>query len=415
MLKLVVLGGTGDVYLIAALYESFCNHHQRNDAVLVTRQKFAAVVDLFPHVPYEIDEAQVDRGEHEHALHAEYDNRLDSPDGIFFTHPCFERSRVRVDHMTTKVDASQADMYRMLLRIPPDAPLTQPVVPMIDPPAPNRVLIIPDAVSWPNTQADFWPALGKALEARWEVVFNDREWPLDLLLRACAASGWVIGPQCGVMSILCTGSFPCRKTLATPSVDHERSPGFLARETFPYAYVTKFANNDYDVEEFKISLENRAEVIDAIANGSNALRLWPHNPAPLPNVTVSMSPGEVLDRLAVLSVKRHRFPPNKRAAVEREYRRYSEVARLLLERADLMSFYQRMVICHEKTFDVLEGLVPEALLPDHSQSDILKMLDKHIDAMYLNRERTELRQAADAASGTARSEVKSYYGKEDMP
>lgn len=412
-LKLVVLGGTGDVYLIAALVRAFRLQTQR-DAVLVTREKFGAVASMFD-IPFYCDEQLVHRGENDRRFQIEGDNHLDSPDGIFYTHPCFERSRVRVDHLTVKTDVSQADMYRMLLRLPPETPLDKPRVPAISQ-IPNRVLIIPDAVSWPNTQQEFYRALGPKLEhAGWNVVYNDRAWSLFELFQQCAMAEWVIGPQCGVMSILTTGSFPCRKTLATPSVDSGRAPGFLAAQTFPYAYVTKFANEDYDVEEFKISIENREEMLEAIALGSNAKRLWRHNPQALPAITVSMMPGEVLDRLAVLTVKRWRFPPRRRAAVEREYQRYLEVARLLRARPDLESLFQRLVQNHEATFTLLEKLVPETLNEGAIEEFSLDIAERHGEAIRYNRDRVDLRRSIDVACGAPVSEIKSYWNPEDNP
>lgn len=418
MKKLVVLGGTGDVYLICALAQAFINRY--GPATVITREKFGAVCELFPDVPCGFDEGMVHRGENDRQMQLEYDNRIEHE--IFYTHPCFERSRVRVDHLTVKTDVSQADMYRMLLRLPADTPLAMPKVPerMLNYPL-GSILLIPDAVSWPNTQPVFWQRLEERLRSMdRNVVVNDPRWNLQKLLRVAASSEWVIGPQCGVMSILATGSFPCRKTFATPSVDHERAPGFLASQTFPYAYVTKFANNDYDVEEFKVSIENRDEIVEAIATGSNARRLTPHNPMPLPAITVSMLPGEVVDRLAVLMVKRYRFPPRRRAAIEREYRRYLEAARTLREVPGVEGLLQQLVIVNEQAFDILERLIPTSMKLDQ-QFGVNFDLDRgtiaqdSVAAIQLNRKRVDLRRSVDEACGCAVSEVKSYYNPEDNP
>lgn len=409
MIKLVVLGGTGDVYLVCALVDAFRKHHGRTDVAVVTRPKFSAVCDLFPGVPALMDEALVYRGENDLDLQRSYDNRLDAPDGVFYTHPCFERSRVRVDHLTTKPDVSQADMYRMLLRVPPEAPLSKPRVPQ-PPVKPNTVFLIPDAVSWPNTQEQFWLMLTERLvRAGREVIVNDKRWPMGELFHRLAAAEWVIGPQCGVMSILCTGGFPCRKTLATPSVDDERAPGFLAPQTYPYAYVTKFANEDYDVEEFKITIQNRLEMVEAIATGANAQRLRPHMTGPVTTVQVLIAPGDALDRLAVLAVKRHRFGPVRRASIEREYQRMLEATRTLRLNSRLDGLYHRLIEHHEAAFDILERAVPAVMLDDEMS------VEDHVAMIKLNRKRVDLRREIDAATASPFTEVKSYYNREDTP
>lgn len=413
MTRIVILGGTGDVYLISALYAAFCHHHhQTRDVTLVLREKFRSIVDMFPGVPYECSEEQVWRGENDPTFQAEYLNPLLSSTEPFYVHPCMLRSQTRVDHLTTKPDASQADMYRMILRLPPEVPLTLPTDIPRPPIEAQSVLLIRDAVSWPNTQPWFWDKLADRLRLDGRnVIENDKSLRLGTLLNLCASSDWVIGPQCGVMSILCTGQFPCRKTLATPSVDDDRAPGFLAAETYPYAYVTKFDGKDYDVEEFKIARGNHADLVQAIATGQNAQRLWPHDPRPVQTMMAPITPGDALDRLAVLMVKRDHFEPRRRAAIEREYQRYLELCRRLRLDTKIEGMLWRLYESHRRAYHVLEQIVPAAMKddPDLGGGDVAL----HVAAIRENRTRTDLKREIDAMVHAPYREVKSYYNEAD--
>lgn len=397
IISLVVLGGTGDAYLICALASAFRGHHDR-EVEVVLHPKLAAVAELFD-VQYRIDEGTVRRAEDNQAFQRSYDNVL-LGNGAFYTHPCFARSQIRVDALTAKSGVSQADMYRMMLQLPPDAPMAKPKLPPTAA-APGTVFILTESVSWPNTQRLFWERLGAALlGAGRRVTFNDKAWSLTELFRRCAASEWVIGPQCGVMSILVTGEFPCRKTLATPDVDGSRRDDFWARDTYPYGYVTKFAGDDHDVEEYKVSSDNHHEIIRTILQGPNALRLWPHDPRPVTTVTMPLTPGDLFDRLAVLTVKRRRFDAPRRAAVEREYQRYAEAARPLLTRdPDLARQFADLVALHLQTFDRLEVEVPAALANPGR--------DDHWAAVF-NRDRVGMRNEIDERTRAPYRETKSY-------
>lgn len=347
----------------------------------------------------------VGHAENNQAFQRSYDNLLFARD-VFYVHPCFERSGVRVDQFTARPDLSQAAMYRAMLRLPVDASLTLPRLPPVAPRR-NSVLLIPESTSWPNTQPKFWARLAEILaKVGRDVIVNDRAWPLSALFRQCAAAEWVIGPQCGVMSILATGRFPCRKTFATPSMDDNAYVDQWADHTYPYAYVTKFAGEDHDVEEIKITDVNHADVIAAIANGVNGQRLRPHDPAPVTSIWMPLTPGDFLDRLAVLTVKRSRFDPMRRAAVDREYRRYVEAARRLgtLPQA-AQTAYKRLRAVHELAFTALDGLVPGAL---NGGADA----EAHSAAIRFNAERVELKNEIDRAMHAPYLEVK-RYGNDD--
>ncbi len=403
MNRLVVLGGSGDAYLVFALLAAYRRLHTRPDALVVVRARLAAVGDLFG-LPYAIDDALVAQAEADHGLHGSYANEFGGDP--YYVHPCFVRTPVRVDRLTTRWEASQADMYRMILRLPFDEPLALPAHrgPGEYPVNSRSVVIITDSTSWPNTQPDFWNRLANALIAeRWQVHVNDRREDLGTLLDRCRRAAWVIGPQCGVMSIVTTGQFQCRKTLATPNIDSNRRPEYLAAETFPYGYVTKFSNHDFDCEEFKISDHDHAELIQRIVHGANGQCLWPHDPSPVMTVQAPLAPGDFFDRLAVLTVKRDRFDPRRRAAIEREYQRLVEIRRQLPTPPEVDELFRRLVKLHGECYDLLARIVPQAV-----GAGELSTIG-HVAAIRANKTRVELKQAIDAACHSPYSEVKDYY------
>ena len=399
MIRLVPLGGTGDVYLVSALFAEFQRHHKQ-PATIVTRPKYAAIPAMFGIVPI-LDEDLVMLGQTNVAMQQTYDNVLLSHDRPFYAHPSFVLSRTRIDRLTAGSDVSQADMYRAILQLPLDAPLTLPRLPQVRT-VPNTVLLMTHATSWPNNQPEFWVLLAETLRrAGWQMTENDERWPYDQLFARFAATEWAIGPQCGVMSILCTGRFPCRKTLATPNVDSNTHPDFWAAETYPYGYVTKFAGEDHDVEELKITAGRHQEAIEAIVRGVNARRLRAHDPRPILRVPASLSPADFLDRYAVLCVKRDRFGDVGRAEVDREYQRYAESYRQLTLPAAVNPLFQELLALHRESFDLLERLVPEAL----TNATALE----HVAAIRANRRRTELKGRIDELCRSGYTEVKSYH------
>ena len=400
MINIVVLGGTGDVYLLSALFEAFRRTHNRN-AQLVVRDRYRCIADMFG-VPYVVDDALITKAEADAVMHRDYDNVL-ADDRNFYAHPCFLRTNMRVDHLTTKPDVSQCDMYRTILRVPWEAPLALPKIPEVEK-RPGKVVIIPEARSWPNLFPGFWSVLATKLSyADWNVQNNNGSgWSLKDLFRQCAEAEWVIGPQCGVMSILVTGRFPCRKTLASSNIDGSALYLF-STHTFPYAYVTKFSNQDYDVEEFKITADGQQALADVIVAGVNGLRLWPHDPAPVTTVSVPLAPGDFLDRLAVLTVKRTKFPLAKRAAIEREYQRHTELRVRLEAPPEVNGLFDRLVQLHSTNFDLLERMVPAAV------ENATMAVEDHVAAVRSNKERIEIKVAIDAACRSPYSEIKSYF------
>lgn len=405
MIRLVALFGTGDVYLVCTLFEAFKQQH--GEAKLVVKSHDVSVVDLFG-LPYVVDDELVLRAEQDHEFQRTYENSLNGD--IFYVHPSFLCSGAHLEQLTARWTASQADMYRCLLGLRTDAPLARPTNLPAAQMEPNTVLVLPMAKSWPNDQNTFWLELFLQLslggrKASWV----DPDWSLSELFLRCAASEWVIGPQCGVMSILAAAGFPCRKSICTPSIDGNDHPGHLgwAIDTYPYAYVTKFTGNDYDVEEYKITDDNHAEVVGSILGGVNALRLRPVSPLPVLSVEAPLSPGDFLDRLAVLTVKRARFPFEKRALIEREYQRYGEIYRQMELPGKIQASMHRKLVelidLHDETFNLLENLVPIVF------ADCTVHGDHHVKVIRLNRLRIELKQQIDALCNAPYTEVKSYY------
>jgi hypothetical protein len=395
-LLLIALHGTGDTYLACALAAQVERYHGRQ-VMLVVKKSHESIPKMFG-IEFAVNDSLVREGENSGMLQLFHENDVRKATHIYL-HPSFVRSGVRIDRLAVKAEVTHADLYRAMLHLPPDAPLAQPQLSFPTPPVQNTVLLLPEAQSWPNNQAAFWPHLAQRIEATGRtVIWNDASWTLEELFRRCAQTEWVIGPQCGVMTILCAAKYPCRKTFATPSIDGGRYDVVPVANTFPYAYVTKFAGFDYDVEEFKITSDNYEELATAIATGVNAQRLRPPRTEPVFSVLAPLSPGDACDRLAVLEVKSERFSTTLSAGIRRELDRYRH-----LTIGVPATLYGELLALHRESFDMHESFVRGAL------AGAPGLEDEHTAAVRLNRRRVELRQRIDAACGAATTEIKSYY------
>lgn len=391
--QLVCLGGTGDAYLVAALAGAYQQRWDR-DPVLIVKARQDAIPAMFG-LRYVVEDELVQHAEQNRDLQRDYDNR---PDGdLFYAHPCFRGGRL--DDLTVcPGHASQADMYRSMLGLPLDAPLARPVIPVREQ-VERTAVFVPDAVSWPNNHPEFWQyrLTDTLVDAGWEVRWNDPGWSLGDLLSECAAAALVAGPQCGLMSILCAAEFPCRKAIVTPAIDD--GPGFTVgkqtlRNTYPYAYVTRFSGNDYQVAELSVSLpRDYAEVCASVLRYA----ALPHDPRPVTTVMVPLTPGDLIDRLAVLSVKMDRFDEGRRALIEREYLRYRDLYYGADLGIDADELYARLREVHAASFDAIEAAVSSALDTD--------------EVVRANRDRVGLRNQIDALCRAPYAEVKSYYGE----
>jgi hypothetical protein len=108
-------------------------------------------------------------------------------------------------------------------------------------------------------------------------------------------------------------------------------------------------------------------------------------------IAAPLTPGEVVDRAAVLTAKAARGV----SGVDRELRRYLEMLP-----AEATSHFAALVDLHLATYDALARSVPLALA-DPTRDD-------H-EAVALNRRRVGLRRTIDAALRAPYTEAKSYY------
>lgn len=398
MSEVVVLGGLGDVYLVASLFAEYQRQVDAN-ATLVVKPNHAAVVELFG-LPFRTDDL---------AFHVEGDRQFQSQENErgsprFFPHPCMSRTQVDLTPATT-LDRrfTQADMFRLIMGLPLDAPMALPRVPE-GAPVPGTVIIC-EAHTWPNLAPEFTGQLATRLWAEGRDVWvNDGKLPLRELLARCARTEWMIGPQCGLMSILIAGRWPCRKTLATPALEGGLAPEYWASRTWPYARPETFSGFSFDVDEFKVFPGvDHVATIELVLNSSNGLRLWPHDPSPTTVVRVPITPGDLLDRVAVLQVKRTRFESRQLAAVEREFQQLWDIAAPFAV-SEVPSKYAELVAIHEETFDLLADVVPGVVGGGSFGSD------RHAVAVKLNLHRITLKRQIDDALRASWREEKDYYG-----
>src|SRR5690349_2727648 len=105
MIRLVSIGGSGDAYMVCALLAAFKQAHKRDDVVVISKQKYHAIAALFG-VSFIGDDEIVRQAEQSEEMQRTYENVLIGDDVTFYVHPCFLRSEIRVDKLTTKPDAS---------------------------------------------------------------------------------------------------------------------------------------------------------------------------------------------------------------------------------------------------------------------------------------------------------------------
>ena len=399
-ITLVCLHGTGDTYLVCSLANAVRQHHGR-EVRLVVKESHKAICEMFD-LDFSIDDARVQNAETNTGMHENYNNySAFTRGGIVYCHPSFIRSGVRIDHLSAKPSITQADLYRAILHLSPDTPLMSGYTPT-HAPKPDTVMILPEARSWPNTKRSFWIALAENLaQAGRKVTFNDTRWPRAKLLERCAESEWVIGPQYGMMAIMCHAQYPCRKTICTPSIDGKGLRGFPLQQTYPYAYVSKFAGFDYDIDEFKIG-DDIDSVISCILGSKNFLRLGVYNPAPVLSTSIDVSAGELFDRLAILAVKLQMLPANKRALVLREYLRLTEIALPLTIRFPSLGDPIGRLTEANRDVWVANDLKVAASLNGQPVAS-------HVDADQASLRRMKIKQEINIICASAFEEVKSFY------
>jgi hypothetical protein len=245
MTRLVCMWGTGDTYLVCALAREFEKQHGTT-VEIVTKGQHLVIPVMF--------DLEASAGDREIQI-AETDKELQRSwpnDGeTIYCHPSFVRTPARLDQLTLKTSVCQADMYRAILRISPWSPLAKPNKwPLLaeDERYRDAVLTIPWAKSWPNANPAFWDAVEAKLRARGERVGrSDPTWALGYLFGVASQAKWVIGAQCGVMSIIAE-NLTCKKTFAVTQLLDKVLHGL--EYTFPYGDPEKFmgtSNHGWDV------------------------------------------------------------------------------------------------------------------------------------------------------------------------
>jgi hypothetical protein len=189
------------------------------------------------------------------------------------------------------------------------------------------------------------------------------------------------------MAILCHAMFPCRKTICTPDVD---GTGWIVPKTYPYGYVTKFAGEDYDVDEVKITRDVERAVRQVIDGEGGSGKL-------IADVPVRVSFGEFFDRLSILKVKMEKKPTR---LVSREYHKMKEQTFPTTE--EVLFLMSKLIGVNREAWDINERLVTDVFSRDNILSSDFVAVSK------LQRRRIELKNQINELLGS-QPEVKSYY------
>jgi riboflavin biosynthesis pyrimidine reductase len=265
LIPLVALYGVGDAYLVCSLARAFQRHHNVHAVVVVKpSQKFIPEWFGLLHQTDERIVAMAEAGER--ALWQTYDNAI--VDGApIYVHPHFVKTPTRLDQLTIKPRVSQADMYRALMQLPPDASMEKPngLNVMLT----RDVVMITSSRSWPNMEWPFYSKLAERLRSSGrEVTSNSPSWSLEELLRHCASAQEIIGPQCGVMSILLEAGIGGHKTLCIRELGPDCPYLFGLQQTMPYGHCSTFAGNDHpNVDHIRVSPQDWESRVDVIVEG----------------------------------------------------------------------------------------------------------------------------------------------------
>jgi hypothetical protein len=367
MIHLVTQHGTGDTYMTLAFAQAVAR--ARRDRITVTvKPEHEAIVKMFGVEPGGIEKAGTT---------------------TINCHPAsFSGDISRFAYLDRA--PSHADLWRAMLDLPLDEPMVRGQFShTANNVSPEKVFVIKEARSWPNNHPEFWPALIDTLEQSGRLVgVNKPEDSLDTVFTNCSYANWVIGPQCGVMAILCHALFPCRKTICTPDVD---GTGWIVPKTYPYGYVTKFAGEDYDVDEVKITEDVEGavkRVIDGDGGSGSLIR----------DIPVRINYGEFCDRLSILQVKAMNKPTR---AVTREYYRMCEQFAPMVN-SKTVGLYDDLLNVNRQAWDVNERLVTDVF----SRGNVLS--SDFVAVSKLQKKRTELKNQINELFGS-QQEVKSYY------
>lgn len=379
MIILETSHGTGDTYMTLA-FATALRAARGKQVVVRIPEAHRAIAAMFPDVA--IDDGSPRPG-------AE----------VIVAHPSAPHPHVRIDHLCLLArPLTHADLWRAMLGLQPGEPMRRGRH-FHRETTPRTALLIREARSIPNSAPEFWMILEhKLMETGWQVEEGSHHATLGELFEACARAEWVVGPQCGVMSILCHAQFPCRKTFATPSLDGH--PYF--KRTYPYMRTYTFAGETYaDVDEVKIE-RDVGRAIDRVLSGPCAvLSEVPRGPAA--SVSAPTSFGDLLDRASILEIKYERLPIEKRAAIHREYLWHAEtVEHLLRDDKDLIALYDTLKRINEHAWDQNDVAVRAVMRGGSAEG--------HYDgAVRLNKDRIRIKGAVDEHCKSQFREAKSYY------
>lgn len=369
MIHLRTSHGTGDTYMTMAFAQAVQDYRMGEEVAVNTPVEHAPIASMFPDV------------------------KLTKEDG-FHCHPSEQSVDPSVfgylDHAPT-----HADIWRAMLKLPWHAPMARGRYACVGVRDPRKVFLIPETNSWRPTG---WPGgfrveLADALRAAgWKIYVNGPGYSLDEVLYHCHTSEWVIGMQCGVMAILCHAKFLCRKTFITPpsEVGHDAA--------MP---VWRFSGDDYDVEE--IVLRDPVAALMTVMDGKHA-HLMPYTVEPSQRCLMPCTPGDLLDRLSVLTLKMKYLSGRNRAAVIREFNEVLDVVNRLIPRKDeLERTYIELLVSNDDAWHHNELSVTGMFNDGQNLSEHFALAARH------NRKRVELRNRINELCSAPGREVKSYY------
>lgn len=327
---LVSTFGVGDTYLIAALCaafrEKFCRRTGQR-LILIVPEEHRDLAGMFSGA---LDALHTMPTAHLRALNQRTPRTLThpKPGEAFLPHPSFVP--VRSDYPFDRGNISgsppahgrmhDAAMFAMILGLSPDTQLSLPVIPehergaaqeladLYDVVPGATVVLIEDANSWTAPPKILWQKLYDRLN--WTVLKNDPgSMPLHCLLPFLEICGWVIGANCGLMQTIVLSRTKCRKTVITSSPwlgtvnSHDSTTSIPG--TCVYGY-RKTDGNLYDIEEFRHVEGDEERLAGLIAIGRMATGPVP-DPSPISVVEAPTTPGDVIDRLTILQIKREKL------------------------------------------------------------------------------------------------------------
>ena len=263
MIRLVSLYGVGDCYLICALAQAFEREH-KIATIIATKVAQGSIPEMFGLV-WQAADSEIARAESSAEMQHTWHNVV-ADGATYYVHPHFVRSDARLDQLTVKARASQADLYRALLHLSPWEPLAHPIFPAPD--GDRNIVMLTESRSWPAMPSSFWSTLVGKIQAREPIMVIGPGMSLGEVFSAMASAKWIIGPQCGVISVACEAGLPARKTILIRELGPDCPYLFGLKESLPYGHCSTFAGNDHaDVDHVIIPAIGWEAAVEGIING----------------------------------------------------------------------------------------------------------------------------------------------------